>query len=257
METVPVSVQVHRFDVLGALLEAGIPPNKIKKKKLRRLLEKGSGKLTSPAHLILTYLPQVALKEFKKIKKEVGDRPIGVYHDGTTEEGEAFCIIFRHINDDMKPETRAVEVERFKSCLSNQHVSAALVKCICVTFGFLPARVMSGMHDRCGVNGASFRITLSGVFIGSDDNDCMGHTCMHVGEPLGTYCLDDVLAPYNAMNGNLLYFRKSFVRKTDITPKKTSSTRWYGDIDAIDCLEVPLGEGTFVLVFEDMVKRDF
>jgi hypothetical protein len=190
--------------VLEALLEAGIPLNKIKKKKLRRLLEKGGGKFTSPAHLILTYLPPVALKEFKKIKEEVGDRPIGVYHDGTTEEGEALCIIFRYVNGDMKPETRVVEVEWFESCLSNQHVSAALVKCTCVTFGFLPARVMSWMHDRCGVNGASFRDTLSGVFIGSDDNDCMGHTCMHVGEALGTHCLDDVLAPYNVMNGKSL-----------------------------------------------------
>ena len=72
METVPVFVQVHRFGVLEALLEASTPPSKIKKKKLRRLLEKGGGKFTSPAHLILTYLPPVALKEFKKIKEEEG-----------------------------------------------------------------------------------------------------------------------------------------------------------------------------------------
>ena len=196
------------------------------------------------------------MKELKKIKEEVGDRPVGVYHDGTTEEGEAFCIILRYVDDDMKPQTRVVEVEWFESCLSNQHVSAALVKCICVTFGFTPARVMAWMHDRCGVNGASFRLTLRGVFIGSDDNDCMGHTCMHVGEALGTDCLDDVLAPYNVMNAKSLYFRKTFVRKTGITPKKTSGTRWYGDIDAIGCLEEPLRDGTFVLVLEDMVERD-
>ena len=156
----------------------------------------------------------------------------------------------------MKPQTRVVEVEWFESCLSNQHVSAALVKCICVTFGFTPARVMAWMHDRCGVNGASFRLTLRGVFIGSDDNGCMGHTCMHVGEALGTDCLDDVLAPYNVMNAKSLYFRKTFVRKTGITPKKTSGTRWYGDIGAIGCLEEPLRDGTFVLVLEDMVERD-
>ena len=58
------------------------------------------------------------------------------------------------------------------------------------------------------------------------------------------------------MNGKSLYFRKSFVGKTGVTPKKTSSTRWYGDIDAVDCLEVPLGDGTLVLVLEDMVERD-
>ena len=94
METVPVSVQVHRFDVLGALLEAGIPPNKIKKKKLRRLLEKGSGKLTSPAHLILTYLPQVALKDFKKIKEEVGDRPMASTTTGPPRRAKPSASFF-------------------------------------------------------------------------------------------------------------------------------------------------------------------
>jgi hypothetical protein len=46
-----------------------------------------------------------------------------------------------------------------------------------------------------------------------------------------TDCLGDLLAPYNAMNGKSLYFRKNFARKTGIAPKKTSPTRWYGDID--------------------------
>jgi hypothetical protein len=55
------------------------------------------------------------LKEFKKIKEEVGDRLIGVYHDGTTEEGVAFCITIRYVKDDTKPESRAVEVEWFES----------------------------------------------------------------------------------------------------------------------------------------------
>jgi hypothetical protein len=118
-----------------------------------------------------------------------------------------------------------------------------------------PARFMSWMHGRCGVNGASFRITLSGVFIGPGDNSSMGHMCMHVGEAFGADCFDDILTPYNVMNGKFLYFRKNFIHKTGVTPKKISSTRWYGDIGPVDCLEVPLGDGTFVLVLEDMLER--
>jgi hypothetical protein len=91
--------------------------------------------------------------------------------------------------------------------------------------------VADDANDEPATDDASFRIILSGVFIGSGDNDCIGYTCMHVGEALGADCLDEVLAPYNVMNGKSLYFRKSFVRKTGITPKKTSSTRWSGDID--------------------------
>jgi hypothetical protein len=91
--------------------------------------------------------------------------------------------------------------------------------------------VADDTNDESATDDASFRITLSGVFMGSNDNGCMGHTCMHVGEAPGADCLGDVLAPYNVMNGKSLYFRKSFVRKTGITPKMTFSTRWYGDID--------------------------
>jgi hypothetical protein len=82
--------------------------------------------------------------------------------------------------------------------------------------------VADDANDEPATDDASFRISLSGVFIGSDDNGCMGHTCMHVGEAPGS-C--DVLAPYNVMNGKSLYFRKSFVRKTGITPKMAFSTR--------------------------------
>jgi hypothetical protein len=92
METVRVNVQVHRHEVPGAFLEAGVPPHKIKKKKLREL-EKGGGKLTTARNSVGTYLEPILMSEFGKMKTEIGDRPVGAYHDGTTEEGWAFCVI--------------------------------------------------------------------------------------------------------------------------------------------------------------------
>ena len=54
------------------------------------------------------------------------------------------------------------------------------------------------MHDRCAVNGASFRITLAGVFLGADDNDCMPY----VGEALLHPALDALMALYNTENAH-------------------------------------------------------
>jgi hypothetical protein len=44
------------------------------------------------------------------------------------------------------------------------------------------------MHDRCAVNGAPFRISLAGVILGADDNDCMPHMVLHVGGGGGATC---------------------------------------------------------------------
>lgn len=58
------------------------------------------------------------------------------------------------------------------------------------------------------------------------------------------------------MNSKSNYFRKSFKGFTDNTPIKTSATRWYGDIDATANLKEPLGNGSLVLVLEEMVARE-
>jgi hypothetical protein len=74
-------------------LEASTPPQKINKKNLRREPEKGGGKLTTARNSVGTYLEPILMSEFGKMKKGIGDRPVGAYNDGTTEEGWAFCVI--------------------------------------------------------------------------------------------------------------------------------------------------------------------
>ena len=46
-------------------------------------------------HLVPQYIGPVALLEHNTLLDEFKDEFIGVYHDGTTYMGEAFCIIFR------------------------------------------------------------------------------------------------------------------------------------------------------------------
>jgi hypothetical protein len=61
------------------------------------------------------------------------------------------------------------------------------------------------MHDRCAVNGASFRISLAGVILGADDNDCMPHMVLHVGGGGGGLlhpALDALMALYNTENAH-------------------------------------------------------
>ena len=46
-------------------------------------------------HLVPQYIGPLPLLEHNTLLDEFKDEFIGVYHDGTTYMGEAFCIIFR------------------------------------------------------------------------------------------------------------------------------------------------------------------
>ena len=105
METVSSDVQVHRLEVLEALLEAGVAASKVNKPKLKAKLE-ADGKLCRADHLVNTYIGPILHKEFRKLK-EMGDGTLtGITTDATTQEGEAFCLTSRWADNEMKVQTK-------------------------------------------------------------------------------------------------------------------------------------------------------
>ena len=130
-------------------------------------------------------------------------------------------------------QTRVIDVKWYSVALCSEHISAAILEVVCVTFQYTPDSVIALMHDRCAVNGRAFRDALALVFPCADDNDCMPHTVMHVGESLAHVTLDELMGLYNTENGHSNYFRQKFRLLTGLTAVKVSGTRWYGTQDAI------------------------
>ena len=60
---------------------------------------------------------------------------IGVYHDGTTQLGEAFAILIRWVDALMRVQTRVIEVTWYEFSLNNENVTASLTSCIVTLFG--------------------------------------------------------------------------------------------------------------------------
>ena len=232
MENVPMAVQVHRFEILEALIHAGIPVSKVNSVKLRRKLEENVGKLVDASHLVSTYLTPLLAKEFETLKMEVGSNLVGIYSDGTTQLGEAFAIVARWVDEDMKVQTRVIEVEWFAFCLDHKELSQSILRAVCVTLHWPPEQVIAFMTDRCAVNLAAYRNVLHPVFSGSDQNDCLGHTAMHVAEAMSTPILDEFFTLYNLENALSNRFRRMFMRYVGFQPLKASGTRWYGEQDA-------------------------
>ena len=256
MEKVPMATQVHRFKVLQAVLLAGIPPEKLGKPNLRELLEGGVARLSSSSHMIETYLPSVITRETDTVKSELGNRNVGIYTDGTTQEGEAFAIVARFVDDKMKVQTRVIKVTWYEFSLDNENISAAVVAAL-FAFGIDPAVVLAFMSDRCSVNGRSFRSTLSSVYVGSDMSECMPHTYNHVGEHLLTPFMDSFLALYNIENGKSNRFRTEFRKRIGTKPPKTSGTRWYGDLGAVIALRPNFTNGVLLEIANFLVENKY
>ena len=129
MERVPEATQVARAECLEETLKAGIPVFKVD--KLRPWLEKRMGvSLTQSNNLVQAYLPPLKLKEHKTLMSEFRGELIGVYHDGTTHNGESFCIVFRACKSGFVFKVCCVRVHWLRGSMSADQISATLITTI-------------------------------------------------------------------------------------------------------------------------------
>jgi hypothetical protein len=112
------------------MLRAGIEVKKVN--KIRGWLERRmSVPLLDADHLVRQYIGPLALLEHNTLLDEFKDDFIGVYHDGTTYMGEAFCIIFRCVKADFTVVLRVVKLAFLAASMNNKQISALLMDSIC------------------------------------------------------------------------------------------------------------------------------
>ena len=195
LDQVDVATQLFRADCLESLIGAGVEVEKVN--KLRPFLERiGGRKLTQASKLQSTYLPPLCKKEFQKLVKEVKGQKVGVYHDGTTHSGEAFAIILRWVDNNMKIHLRAIKVSFLEGSLANKQISAELIQAL-AEVGVKLSSVFAFMNDSVAANITSFADTLALACVHSDNELCTPHTANHVGEAFDTPVLDEFMTAYN------------------------------------------------------------
>ena len=126
---VPEEAQLARAECLEEVLKAGIPAFKID--KLRPYLERRmSISLSHSSHLTRTYVPALKLKEEKTLRSEFKGAFIGVYHDGTTHQGESFAIVFRACLPGFVFRVCCVRLRFLRGSMTADQISAELIDCI-------------------------------------------------------------------------------------------------------------------------------
>jgi hypothetical protein len=126
---VPEQTQLARAEALEEVLKAGIPAAKID--KLRPYLERRMGiSLTQSNHLCTTYIPALKIKEEKILRNEFKGELIGVYHDGTTHQGESFAIVFRACLPGFVFRICCVRLRFLRGSMTADQISSELIECI-------------------------------------------------------------------------------------------------------------------------------
>ena len=121
--------QAARAEVLEQFLFAGIEVEKID--KLRPWLERRMGiSLCRSDDLMATYIPPLKKKELTTLKAEFKGEFIGIYHDGTTDHGEAFCICFRACKAGFQFRICAIRVAFLESSMNANEISAELIAAV-------------------------------------------------------------------------------------------------------------------------------
>ena len=82
--------------------------------------------LLSKDHLLRQYLGPLKVLEVNTLIAEFKDEFVGIYHDGTTYLGEAFCIILRCVKKDFSIMLRLVKLAFLVGSMNNTQISAIL-----------------------------------------------------------------------------------------------------------------------------------
>lgn len=254
---VPEKVQVVRGEFLQQMLRAGIEIKKAN--KIRGWLERHMAvPLLDDVKLVQQYMGPLALLEHNTLLEELKDQFIGVYHDGTTYRGEAFCIILRYVQADLTIVLRLVKLAFLAGSMNNTQISALLMHTIAHDMRITNCSVLSWMHDSASANLSSFNDTLALVYPYSDDNTCMPHTDNHVGEAFCTPVLDKFMGLYNTMicktaSASL----RLFAEITGKMPRHAGKTRWWSTNDVQELSLLPnLSNGNLLRWADKMVEEE-
>ena len=80
-----------------------------------------------------------------------------VIFDGTVRLGEAFAIIVRYVQGNVKPKQRLIHMEVLAKAMKGHEFALGLMSCLAVDNNFGPNAITGGMRDGASVNPAAMR----------------------------------------------------------------------------------------------------
>ena len=151
--TLPEDMRLYRYELVEALLKAGIPLLKVD--ILRPFLEKYGHRLTS--HLA-EFIPMIRQREIDLVKSEVAaNSAFSVIFDGSTTLGEALVIVVRYIDKDWNIQQRLLKLEVLAKSMNAEELAQRLIQCLAVEYGIQPNQLLAAMRDGASVNEAGLR----------------------------------------------------------------------------------------------------
>ena len=177
--TLPEDMRLYRYELVKALLKAGIPLLKVD--SLRPFLEKYSHRLTSQNHLA-EFIPMIRQKEIDFVKSGIAaNSAFPVIFDGSTRLGEALAIIVRFIDKDWNIQQRLLKLEILAKSMNAEELAQRLIQCLAVEYGTQPNHLLVAMRDGASVNEAGLCQVMF-FFPNILNVICFSHTINNVGK---------------------------------------------------------------------------
>ena len=194
--TLPEDMRLYRYELVEALLKAGIPLLKVD--ILRPFLEKYGHRLTSRNHRA-ELIPMIRQREIDLVKSEVAaNSAFSVIFDGSTRLGEALVIVVRYIDKGWNIQQRLLKLEVLAKSMNAEELAQRLIQCLAVEYGIQPNQLLAPMRDGASVNEAGLRQVMF-FFPNILNVICFSHTIDNVGKHFKFSVLDTFSRSWNTM----------------------------------------------------------
>ncbi len=165
--------------VVMALMQAGIPLQKLECPGLRDLLQENGYRLTDSRHMF-DLMPFILQEERSRLRAEIEGKYLSVIFDGTSRLGEVLAVVVRFMSD-WTIQQRLVRLEFLMKSMSGEEVARELISVLSVTLSVESHRLLAVMRDRASVNTAAMRVVTI-MYPNLLDVGCLSHMLNLVGE---------------------------------------------------------------------------
>ena len=229
--TLPEDMRLYRYELVVALLKAGIPLLKVD--ILRPFLEKYGHRLTSRNDLA-EFIPMIRQREVDLVKSEVAaNSAFSVIFDGSTRLGEALVIVVRYIDKDWNIQQRLLKLEVLAKSMNAEELAQRLIQFLAVEYGIQPNQLLAAMRDGASVNEAGLRQVMF-FFPNILNVISFSHTIDNVGKHFKFSVLDTFSRSWNTMFSLSPAARLLWKTRTGTAMKLHSKTRWWSKWEVVN-----------------------
>ena len=229
--TLPEDMRLYRYELVEALLKAGIPLSKVD--SLRPFLEKYGHCLTTRSHLA-EFIPTIHQKEIDFVKSEIAaNSAFSVIFDGSTRLGEALAIVVRFIDKDWNIQQRLLKLEVLAKSMNGEELAQRLIQCLAVEYKIQPNQLLAAMRDGASVNEAGLRQVMF-FFPNIFNVICFSHTIDNVGKHFEFSVLDTFSRCWNTMFSLSPAARLLWKTRTGTAMRLHSKTRWWSKWEVLN-----------------------